>query len=231
MSDELERLMKELRAYISLRGGKLTLKDLIKWSEEQELSVLMLDMIINEMIKRGVLKASKEREAIEIGVHLTVELPKELRIIYKTRGEDRAHIEERKRKVQRKRPTSVALITEFITKEKVSTPSERREVKAERVSVEERKSISAVSEQKTEELSADQSLKKVITYLNNYRSVGEIRFLLDLKAMGIKNPNEVLESLLKLGYVTRSPLGVINVTEKLPKVAKDRKISEILFGA
>ena len=236
MSSEIDQLIEELKTYISLRGGRLTLKELMEWSEEQELSILMLDMIVNEMVKRGIVKASKERELIDIGTLLTVELPKELRIAYRSDGEEKARVEEKKRKTQRRRPTNVALITEFIAKEKRPKRVKKREVVVKpktKVSkgalVERVKQTKPSSTVRESPVSSD--LERVIAYLNNYRSVGEIRFLLDLKAMGIKDPSEVLENLLELGYVTRSPLGVINATDKLPKVTKDKKISEILFGA
>jgi len=69
----------------------------------------------------------------------------------------------------------------------------------------------------------DKELKQAITYLNEYWSVGGLRFIQDMKAMGVKNPEAVLKTLIEKGYVTVTPLGVINATGKLPKV--ERKIS------
>jgi len=241
MSSEINKLIEQLKMYINLRGGKLTLEELIKWSEEQEISLLLLDMIVHEMIKRNIVKSSKEQELIEIGAHIVVEFPKELYIPRRS-SEERMHHEEKKHRVSRKRLRSVALITEFIAKEKgivkekparSTKPIKRKEIRKIQPEKKVKKALVKETrppelEEETKKPSLDHDLEKVIVYLNRYRSVGEIRFLLDLKAMGIKDPSKVLERLLELGYVSHSPLGVINATDKLPKVKE--KISEILFG-
>jgi len=77
-------------------------------------------------------------------------------------------------------------------------------------------------------LEGDEDLLKAIEYLSMYWSVGEIRFLEDLKQQGVKNPGDVLKRLIELGYVERSRLGVINATSKLPRVKPKSYLSDLL---
>ena len=82
--------------------------------------------------------------------------------------------------------------------------------------------------EEAEEHVADEDLEKAIEYLNDYWSVGIIRFLEDLKMLGISKPDLVLRKLVDLGYVTYSPIGVVNATGKLPKVKRSRRLSEFI---
>jgi len=66
----------------------------------------------------------------------------------------------------------------------------------------------------------EEDLRIAIAYLNDYWSVGELRLIDDLKSMGVKDPSWVLRRLLELGYVERTPSGVVNATGKLPKVKR-----------
>ncbi|MCX8204938.1 MAG: hypothetical protein N3H31_04740 [Candidatus Nezhaarchaeota archaeon] len=66
----------------------------------------------------------------------------------------------------------------------------------------------------------EEDLKAAASYLSEYWSVGEIRFLDDLRLMGVKDPQRVLRRLLELGYVERTSSGVINATSKLPRVKR-----------
>lgn len=74
----------------------------------------------------------------------------------------------------------------------------------------------------------DEDILKAVEYLSMYWSVGEIRFLEDLKQQGVKNPGDVLKRLIELGYVERSRLGVINATSKLPRVKPKSYLSDLL---
>jgi len=78
--------------------------------------------------------------------------------------------------------------------------------------------------------SLEEDLLKAIKYLNNYWSVGEIRFALDLRALGVRDPTLVLQELLKRKYVERNELGVINATDKLPKIEDKKSLADILEG-
>ena len=63
----------------------------------------------------------------------------------------------------------------------------------------------------------DEDLRKAVEYLNMYRSVGRLRFEMDLKDCGVEDPKVVLEKLVKLEYVKATP-DVVNATSKLPKI-------------
>jgi len=247
VSEDLRELAERLRAYVAIRGGRLSLKELLKWSEEQDLSLLILDALIEDMVSRGVLRASSEREPINIGSQLSVELPKEVSLPSKSYAR-LAREAARPRKLRRRAPARTRSIVDFL-----GGPGE--EVEAEQPS----EAIEEVSEElpwpsapehpprpESREPEAppkegpeaeappqpiDEDLEKAIAYLNDYWSVGELRLALDLKAMGVKNPERVIERLLELGYATRSSLGVINATEKLPKASREKSLSEVIFGA
>ena len=69
----------------------------------------------------------------------------------------------------------------------------------------------------------EKELNVATTYLNEYPSVGKLRLLNDLKTLGLGEPEKTLKRLLERGYVAISPLGVVNVTERLPKVKRKPK--------
>jgi len=71
-------------------------------------------------------------------------------------------------------------------------------------------------------------LLKAVEYLNNYWSVGIIRFINDLKLIGVSEPERILRRLLELGFVEYSPVGVLNATDRLPKVKRRRKLSDFI---
>ncbi|RLE97911.1 MAG: hypothetical protein DRJ57_04045, partial [Thermoprotei archaeon] len=60
----------------------------------------------------------------------------------------------------------------------------------------------------------DRDLLAALYYLSRYWSVGELRFLIDLKNMGVENPEAVLRRLVEEGVVTRSELGVVNANRE-----------------
>lgn len=82
------------------------------------------------------------------------------------------------------------------------------------------------SDSKVEGLNDD--LLKAVEYLNNYWSVGIIRFINDLKLIGVSEPERILRRLLELGFVEYSPVGVLNATDRLPKVKRRRKLSDFI---
>ena len=66
----------------------------------------------------------------------------------------------------------------------------------------------------------EEGLKAAIAYLNDYWSVGELRLIDDLKYMGVRDPPRVIRRLLELGYAERTSSGVVNATDKLPRVKR-----------
>ena len=58
--------------------------------------------------------------------------------------------------------------------------------------------------------------------------MGEIRFALDLKKEGVSDTLKIIRKMIEDGYATRSPLGVINATEKLPKIKAMFSLADLL---
>lgn len=274
MSDELERLMNELKTFIAMKGGKVTCNDLVKWSEDHEIGLITLQTIIQELSRRGIIKRSSKSKSFEVLPLITIEIPEEIQLTSATK-KSTAEKRERIRRV-RKSITGVHSILEYVTPEKVEkkekaiaivekakpkvkkeeikreikkevkkeakaisvlppkpTPKpEKRVVTKEKIVEKEEKRVEEVKKveiEKTKETTFEEDLDKAIRYLNTYWSVGEIRFMIDMKALGVKDPSKVLQKLLELGYVERNPLGVINATKKLPKVSKEEYITELFF--
>ena len=74
----------------------------------------------------------------------------------------------------------------------------------------------------------DADLVKAVDYLNKYHSVGVIRYLEDLRSLKISQPERILKQLVDFGFVEYSASGVVNVTDKLPKVKVKRLLSDML---
>ena len=74
----------------------------------------------------------------------------------------------------------------------------------------------------------DEDLKKALYYLSEYWSVGEIRFKVDLKRLGVRDPDKILLKLLDMGVVELTASGVLNLKVELPKLKKRPSLSELL---
>jgi len=74
----------------------------------------------------------------------------------------------------------------------------------------------------------DEDLRKAVEYLNDYWSVGVLRFFSDLKMMGVSDPKAVLRMLIEKGYAELTASGVVNATDKLPKVKKSKTLADLL---
>lgn len=64
----------------------------------------------------------------------------------------------------------------------------------------------------------DEDIKKALTYLSEYWSVGEIRFKLDLKRQGVQDPDKVVYRLLDMNVIDLTPSGVINLKVEIPRM-------------
>ncbi len=74
----------------------------------------------------------------------------------------------------------------------------------------------------------DDDLRKALYYFSEYWSVGEIRFKLDLKRLGVQDPDRVLARLLEMGVVELTAGGVVNLKVELPKLKKRSPLSGLL---
>jgi len=233
-----EELLNKFKDYVK-RKGRVSLDDMRKWAEENEVGLITLSVIVNDLITNKELRPIgefKELDEEELALPLPEEVvvpseseevlilkPKEEKKESKREGILRTKKEKRvmKTKLSKISPLfkwseeeeEVEIETEIKKEEKREKPSveERREKEEEKVIKIKEEPISKVEEY-------DEDLKKAIIYLNRYHSVGEIRFLIDLESLGVKNPREVMYRLAELGFIIRKPIGVIDTTEKLPKV-------------
>lgn len=74
----------------------------------------------------------------------------------------------------------------------------------------------------------DEDLKRALSYLADYWSVGEIRFRLDLKRLGVQDPDKVLLRLLDMDIVEVTPIGVVNLKVELPKMKKRSSLAGLI---
>jgi len=234
-----EELLNKFKNYVK-RRGKVSLDDMKKWAEENEVGLITLSVIVNDLITNRELRPIGEFKELD-EEELALPLPEEVVVpseseeevlILKPKGEKKKTRREgilRTRKEKRVMKTKLSKISPLFKwseeEEEIEIETEiKKEEKEEKPSVEERreKEEEKVIKIKEEPISKveeyDEDLKKAITYLNKYHSVGEIRFLIDLESLGVKNPREVIYRLAELGFIIRKPIGVIDATEKLPKV-------------
>jgi len=234
-----EELLNKFKEYVK-RKGRVSLDDMKKWAEENEVGLITLSVIVNDLITNRELQPIGEFKELD-EEELALPLPEEVVVpseseeevlILKPKEEKKKAKREgilRTRKEKRVMKTKLSKISPLFKwseeEEEVEIETEiKKEEKREKLSVEERreKEEEKVIKIKEEPISKveeyDEDLKKAITYLNKYHSVGEIRFLIDLESLGVKNPREVMYRLAELGFIVRKPIGVIDATEKLPKV-------------
>ncbi len=72
------------------------------------------------------------------------------------------------------------------------------------------------------------TLRRAIEYLNDYPSVGIMRFNLDLQNLQISDTDRVLKRLSEEGFVEVSPLGVVNATAQLPKITRSLTLGDLI---
>ena len=179
----LEKLIERYRRAIEERGGEARFEDIVEWAKREDLgSELVTTVILNEMVKRGVVEAPQGFK--EVGGIEGLTAPVVVRLA-------------------RQPPTPPG---------RPSPPTPRPpEAKLESRPPPPKARAEPVSER---------DLEIAISYLNDYWSVGELRLMDDLRALGVSEPQKVVRRLMELGYVERTPSGVINATDKLPRVKK-----------
>ena len=232
-----EELLNKFKDYVK-RKGRVSLDDMRKWAVENEVGLITLSVIVNDLITNEELRPIgefKELDEEELALPLPEEVvpseSKEEVLILKPKEEKKKAKREgilrtkKEKRVMKTKLSKISPLFKWSEEEEVEIETEiKKEEKKEKPSVEERreKEEEKVIKIKEEPISKveeyDEDLKKAIIYLNKYHSVGEIRFLIDLESLGVKNPREVMYRLAELGFIIRKPIGVIDATEKLPKV-------------
>lgn len=74
----------------------------------------------------------------------------------------------------------------------------------------------------------DPNVRRAIEYLNDFPSVGIMRFNLDLQSMHVTETDRILKRLSDEGFVEVSPLGVVNATPRLPKMTRNVTLSDLI---
>ena len=197
--NEYEKLLNEFLNFIR-NEKKVKLDKIISWAKSKSIGVFTLSMLIDDLVNQGVIQISKKTRKVKAVIG-EVKLPEEVFI----RG---VSVEKAKKEVEK----------EEKTEEKV----QRWEIGGSSIVT-----FFGGSGENLSEENLNEDLLKAIEYLNNWWSVGEIRFTIDLMAMGVKNPEKVIRELVKRGYAVKSDLGVINATDKLPRIKKSVKLSDI----
>ncbi len=72
------------------------------------------------------------------------------------------------------------------------------------------------------------NLRRAIEYLNDYPSVGIMRFNLDLQSLQVVETDRILKKLSDEGFVEVSPLGVVNATAQLPKMTRNVTLGDLI---
>mgnify|MGYP000232785653 CR=1 FL=1 len=232
-----EELKEEFKKMV-LTKGELSRSEIAEWCRENSVGVLTLTAIIEDLEKNGIVKAVYDTETDSIVLidlpkcvkacvressHRKIEVPAQ-RKTPKDRGPRKILQSTRRRRQVKKKGKSIAsLITHFLEEEK-----ETNNIKVEHVG--ESKLVAEEVEENEEFFKniEDEEYRKALMYLAKYRSVGEIRFALDLKKNGVEDVYRLVKRMIEDGYAERSPLGVINATEKLPKIKAIFTLSDIL---
>ncbi len=80
-----------------------------------------------------------------------------------------------------------------------------------------------------DELLKDPEMLRVIEYLSEHWSVGDLKIMNDLEKMGIQNPRRFIRKLLDLELITYHPDGVFDITDKFPRIKKKKTLADFLI--
>ena len=251
--DSYDSLLKELINFIHERG-KVDVDELLRWASRKNVGTLVLSLLVKDALEKGEIKGCGEEVVLDSDLGLSV--PQSLLPRARTKKETIASLSEQalplrkvsgeapskksRKQVQRRRKrrtgghTSIIAFLRDVEREETRVPMEMKSeitIADEDVTPEEAVGEAAGrglgGKGERARLAMDEDMLKAIEYLSMYWSVGEIRFLEDLKQQGVKNPGDVLKRLIELGYVERSRIGVINATSKLPRVKPKSYLSDL----
>ena len=228
---EYKNLLRKLIALIKDKK-EITSEELLEWAEEQDIGVITLQVLIDDLRSKDFIEMSSEEKVVKsllgnVSIPSTIKVKMSKRLI--KGGEVRS------RSLPRKRRKGISIL-DFVeveespkVEEKEPKPVEREEKKTTNLKLAlDRETISKFTQKKPVK-SESNEISLAISYLNRYPSVGSIRFAIDLKGMGISDPEALMRKLLDLGYIVIDELGVVNATDKLPKIDKDSiKLSNLI---
>lgn len=234
-----DELLNKLESFLKNRG-EITHAELVRWATANGVGNLTLHLLLEDLREQGKIGCSKNSilvdEALEIRIpekvsyleKETIESPQpslgfKSPLSRKMRADKPARSRAR-RMAKRKRPSRAAgpTLLSFFEEEKAGADRNIEREKDSEPDAEGGAEIQipqAIPEIPLE-VEQDEDLKIAIDYLSKYWSVGEIRFIHDLKNLGASNPLRVIEKLLSAGLAERDKLGVINASEKLRKLRR-----------
>jgi len=208
---DYEALLRRLEDEIRSRGS-LTVEELVEWGEAQGIGVVTLFLLVNDLVERGVARASTDKRLVD--EELGIELP--LQVDYCAALQTTARPGEKtpRRGAERRRgkgprgPAEADLMSFLFPGEGEEGAEEREEAKPQEV--EERGAVEGDAAPVPMAAIEDRDFMVALSYLTKYWSVGEVRFLVELKSLGVEKPEEVLFRIIREGLAQRSSLGVIN---------------------
>jgi|GEM_PF-1073092 len=221
-----------LKSFLNFMKNKrrVSFEEMISWCRDEGIEPIILVAIIDDLKRENLIVVSSEEREIAEGSMITIPVEvsvKEKPILVERRRRDTKRIK------SRKRVKGYQSILKFLKKEEIEKKVEEK-IKEEGKKENEQSlgNTSPISELSSREIersiSKDSDLYKAIQYLNRYWSVGDIRFIEDLKRNNVKDPEKVLKELLEREYVERHPLGVLNATNKLPRLSTKKSFAEML---
>jgi len=228
---EYKNLLRKLIALIKDKK-EITSEELLEWAEEQDIGVITLQVLIDDLRSKDFIEMSSEEKVVK-SLLGNVSIPSTIRVKMTKRLIKREEV--RSRSLPRKRRKGISIL-DFVeveespkVEEKEPKSVEREEKKTTNLKLAlDRETISKFTQKKPVKSESDE-ISLAISYLNRYPSVGSIRFAIDLKGMGISDPEALMRKLLDLGYIVIDELGVVNATDKLPKIDKDSiKLSNLI---
>jgi hypothetical protein len=224
--DEYEDLVKALESEVRSRQS-MSWEELLKWGEERNVGPVTLSLLLEELKRRGIVEASPELELVD--EHLEIAIPRRISLKRPRTPPPRLKQVSREKRPRAARGRQGSLLT-FLEGEEVSAGAieEAKEVRE----AEEAETGTAVGpppvaaaevEPPRAQEPVDRDLAVALQYLNRYWSVGRLRFLADLRSLGVKDPEGLLRRLIEEGMVTVVEPGVVNAKRDIV----EKKVREL----
>ncbi|RLE89917.1 MAG: hypothetical protein DRJ49_01470 [Thermoprotei archaeon] len=227
---EYKSLLKSLVDFVR-KKKEISSEELLKWANEHDVGVITLQVLIEDLKSKGSIEvSSEEREISCLLGRITIPSSIKIKRVYEEVKRSRPKPKVRKKE----RGMSILDFIESeepsVEEEKVSPIKEREEERTPELKLAlGRETISKFTEERKAIREHDE-IDLAINYLNRYPSVGSIRFAIDLKGMGVSDPEALMRKLIDLGYIVIDDLGVVNITDKLPKVDRESvKLSNLVM--
>jgi len=195
-SDLFNKLIIKAKEFIE-KHGIVTYDEMVKWANTENISSIILSVIIEELLSRGIVEPEGEFfTPPELSFPLFKKsVPKAIRV----KG-----------------------LEPSITKPTISIIHPEGDVAKTQVDT-------RIGKINVDELLKDPEMRKVIEYLSEHWSVGDLRIMNDLEKMGIQNPRRLIRKLLDLELITYHPNGVFDITDRFPRIKKKKTLTDFLI--